>query len=42
MPEKSKIGEIHLYVDDMIAFMISKMVDEAVLSINFTAKDLER
>ena len=42
MPEASKIGEIHLYADDTTAFVISKTVDEAVLSLNLIAKDIER
>ena len=42
MPEASKIGEIHLYADDTTSFVISKTVDEAVLSLNLIAKDIER
>ena len=42
IPNVSKIGEIHLCADDTIAFVISRTVDEAALSLNFIAKDLER
>ena len=42
MLEASKIGEIHLDADDRTTFVISKMVDEAVLSLNLIAKDIER
>ena len=42
MLEGSKIGKIHSYADDTTAFMISKTVDEAVLSLNLIAKDIER
>ena len=40
MPEASKIGEIHLHADDTTAFVISKTVDEAALSLNLIAKDI--
>ena len=41
MPDASKIGEIHLYADDTTTFVTSKTVDEAILSLNLIAKEIE-
>ena len=41
MPDLSKTGEIHIYADDTTAFVPSKTVDEAILSLNLIAKNIE-
>ena len=41
MPDASKILEIHLYADDIASFVTWKTVDEAILSLNLIAKDIE-
>ena len=40
-PDVSKIGEIHIYADHITAFVTSKTVDEAILSLKMITKNVE-
>ena len=41
LPSTASIGQIHMYTDDTMAFIVSKSVDEATNCLNIVANDIQ-